>query len=226
MKKKMFTIIYVVLTLITLKLFATYFINEISILNYNKKVYKPQSTLGLLLLNFPEPCIAHYNLGNIYYRNNDFGSAIFEYEKALNSFPSHTQECDIRINLALAKLKQINEDDKSELNITATLDILYEAREILYTHGCANENDETGHKKEAEQLEEDINKKIRELQNSAQQPQNEPNSDDQEQPEEEMDVLEAILKELQNQGYSERQNHLENMKNLDIPYTYYPGKKW
>jgi len=40
------------------------------------------------------------------------------------------------------------------------------------------------------------------------------------------DEIEEKLKEIQKESASERQEHLESMKQLDKPYKYYPGKRW
>ena len=114
--KKFFIAIYIVLIFIAVKLTFTFYMNEKFIDNYNQQIYSYDDIQYLFILNIFEPYIAYYNYGNILYQNSDFEEAIVQYRKALTLFPPQRKECDIRINLALAMLKQINEDDKSEEN--------------------------------------------------------------------------------------------------------------
>lgn len=156
-------VIYTLLLLILIKLIIRFCINESFISEYNNGQYDEGKIQKLLILNIEEPYIAHYNYGNLLYKNADFYGAISEYNKALALFPAKEKECSIRINLALAMLKNINEEEVSEDNTKNTLEILKNAREVLCENGCANRNDDNGHSAEAEKLKKDIDKKIQEL---------------------------------------------------------------
>ena len=53
----------------------------------------------------------YYNLGNAYYRNNELGKAIYNYELARKLQPDDE---DVRINLAIASSKTIDKIDSKE----------------------------------------------------------------------------------------------------------------
>ncbi len=69
MKKKILTIIEVLLLILLIKLVATFIINEIFIQNYNKGKYNTDNLKILSITNFPESYILHYNQGNTLYQN-------------------------------------------------------------------------------------------------------------------------------------------------------------
>lgn len=227
--KKVLIIIYIVLLLILVKLISSFCINEIFILEYNEKKYKKDYVETLFILNISQPCIAHYNYGNVLYQNSDFDGAILEYKKALNMFPSKEEECSIRINLALAMIKKINEEDKNDDNKNIILQILKDAREVLCENGCANKSDNNGHSTQAEKLKNDIDNKIKELQTEEEQEKNEKNQNndinEKNQEEKKIDEKEEKLKELQKKGREERDADLSYTKQM-MEYEYYNGKKW
>ena len=232
--KKFFIAIYIVLIFIAVKLAFTFYTNEKFIDNYNEQIYSYDDIQYLFILNIFEPYIVHYNYGNILYQNGDFEEAIVQYRKALTLFPPQGKECDIRINLALAMLKQINEDDESEENREKILDILEEAKQVLCEKGCANEYDDNGHSEEAERLKKDIENKQKELQNN-EEPDSENDKNDKEDDKEndkeneteEQNTLNEKEKQLRNiqvEGGAERRQELDNT-NI-VGYDYYPGKRW
>ena len=162
MKKRVIAV-FIIFVVIWLKLICTYSINEIFIMQYNAKKYEENFVKKLFIGNFLEPYIAHYNYGNVLYKNNNYDKAIEEYNKALKLYPKHDRECKIRINLALAMLKKIDEKDESEDNKKTTLSILNSAKEVLFEHGCANRDDNNGHNEDAEKLKKEIEEKENEL---------------------------------------------------------------
>lgn len=227
--KKFFIAIYIILIFIAVKLAFTFYMNEKFIDNYNQQIYSYDDIQYLFILNIFEPYIAYYNYGNILYQNGDFEEAIVQYKKALTLYPPQRKECDIRINLALAMLKQINEDDKSEENRQKILNILEEAKQVLCEKGCANEYDNNGHSEEAERLKKDIENKEKELQNSEEsesenEEENENEKENEEQEKNTLDEKEEQLRNIQVESGTERQDELESINIWG--YDYYSGKRW
>ena len=140
MKKKIFIILYVFLILVCGRQLLNYFYNKHIVEEYLAGNYTVNENL-LLSLNIIEPYIAYYNNGNILYKNHLYEEAIEAYEDALScpGIPER-RECSIRINLALAKIALLPDDYDARANINDSLDILYDARNILIEGGCANED--------------------------------------------------------------------------------------
>lgn len=219
--KKILKIIYAILIVILLKLVMTFSINESFIVSYNNGKYETLKAQSMLLLNISEPYVAHYNYGNVLYQKNDFQGAIDEYQRALELFPPKYKECDIRINLALAMLQEIDEvnDDKDKI-----LDILHEAKEVLIEDGCAHENDDNGHSEDAEKLKADIEKMEEQLKDSTTESEEEK---EEEEETEEVDEKQKQLEEIQNQATQERQQEMTDYNiSSDTSYYRYRGKKW
>ena len=114
--------------------------------------------------NFNQPYIAYYNAGNIAYQNGDMKEAIKNYDKALELNGSHKKECNIRINKALALIDGIVTEVKTEEDIQKSLDLLYEARDVLLEEDCATDSD-TGHDPEAQRLKNEIDELIQQYEN-------------------------------------------------------------
>ena len=163
-KTKIGPIILVILLVLAFKIILNYVLNGIFLDRYSDNIYDDGLAKSLTYVNFIEPYIAHYNLGNSYYKNREYESAITEYEKALKGFPPKYKECSIRINLVLAKIALIDKEHyKDEDQKENTLKILYECLEILYEDGCAHREDMNGHSQTAEKLKLEILKIIQEL---------------------------------------------------------------
>lgn len=172
-KKVIRRILYVfllILIVIMIKLLFNTIINSNVISRYENNEYLEEDAKKLLFANVFDKHIAHYNLGNIYYQKGDFSKAIEEYDVALKHVKSEEDDCKIRINKCLAMLELIDFSvldneyvEKSDIdNLIAELK---RARKIITENGCANENDDKGHNKDAEKLKKDIDKKIKELEN-------------------------------------------------------------
>lgn len=235
MNKKILTIIEVILLIILIKLFSTFLLNGIFIAKYNKEKYDLNDLKILSLINFPESYIFHYNQGNVLYQNGKYDEAIEEYYTSLEKNPPERKECSIRINLALAKLKTLKSE--TEENKKKNIEILKQARKILCENGCANENDSNGHNEKAQELKDDIDKKLKELESEQEDDDNK--GDDEKKGDKEKDnnskgnnktkEAEEKLKKLQEEALGERQKELEVNERLwsnDYSFIYYDGKTW
>ena len=208
-----------------------YLVNEKFISLYENGEYEEENIESLSLLNINEPYIYYYNLGNVYYKNDDFDNAIESYERALELHPTKEKECDIRINLALAKLEKIDDDYNQEENIDKTLDILDEAREVLLEKDCATE-DGDGHNSEAQELKEDIDDFEEELKKNKKE-ENDKDSDkdkDEEQQDNYTEDAKEKLLEKKKQTYENRLDGMETVNSImdwdNSGYDYYDGKTW
>ena len=160
MKKKVLTVIFVILILLTIKILSNILINSILINNYNNGKYVDTQANSLTFLNFIQSYIARYNLGNINYQKGEYDKAIEEYEKALKGFVPKNKECSIRINYALAICKKVSVDESDQDSISNAIKEYEKAIDILTQKGCAGKEDNTGHNKKAEQLKKDIEQEI------------------------------------------------------------------
>lgn len=218
MKKKVL-IVYIILIFIVIKLTSTFFINESFISKYNKGNYDKNQVKKLFFLNIIQPYIAHYNYGNVLYKNSDFDGAIEEYNKSLKLFPSEEKECSIRINLALAMLAKLDEKESVEEKI----EILNDAKAKLCEDDCKNEN--------VQQLKSDIDKMLEELnksENSEEQENKDKKTDEKEnenQEKQEVDKIKQQLEQFQKEAGSVRQDDLDYIRSVSYE-EYYSGKRW
>ena len=162
MKKKIIICVYIVMLLIASRLLFTYVYNEYVISKYNDGDYDINMKPAMMC-NWIQPYIAHYNAGNIHYKNGDYRAAIDEYNLAMAKEPADEHICHTRINMALAIIKMIPEDYSSEENIDKTVELLTNARDILIKNDCAKDK-EAGHSKEATKLREEIDAILKSLQ--------------------------------------------------------------
>lgn len=173
------TIIYVafsILGLVLLKFAFTYFYNEWVKSKYNDGYYKENFSL-LENMNFTERYIVYYNNGNVFYKQRNYQDAIDNYEIALEMDPPEEddRDCQIRINLSLAKLALLPEEPANEEELDETIKVLKECLDILSEHECATE-DGDGHNNRAQRLYDEIKQRLDELENQKEQSQQE--SDD------------------------------------------------
>lgn len=169
------------------------------------------------------------NKGNEYYKKGEYDAAIKAYQKALNRHPSHQMECMLRINLVLAMVTPIDPTEITDSQIADTIQLLEDAKEILYAHGCATE-DGNGHNQEAQTLKEDIDRfeeELKELQEN--EPEDDTENQESEQPTEENEVneqdIQNQLKEIQKQSTEERNQELTESESLDN-FDFYDGQTW
>lgn len=227
MKKKILIGIYIVMLLICGKLTFNYIYNAIAIYRYHQYDYSV-NVKPLMIFNWSEPCIAHYNQGNLYYENDSFEDAITSYERALKLHPSKEKECAIRINLALAMLGTMAEDYSASENVDTSLEILNGARDVLLEKGCATENG-TGHSETAEQLKEEIEAMMKQLE---QPPENDPEKneetkeenkteDEQKKAEDAFeDDVKKTLQEKQSKANQQRKESLDDYEEFDKDYNF------
>ena len=170
MKKKiLFAIaicVYSILVLLCAKQALNYFYTESFRERYKKEDYSTNEDL-LKVGNVIEPYKVYYNNGDICYRNGDYEGAIENFETALDSLPTKSDECKIRINLALSMMQTMQDEYNSPENIEDSLDILYTARDVLTENGCATDEGD-GHSKTAEELKTDIDELINQLEEEQQ----------------------------------------------------------
>lgn len=242
MKKKILTILEVLLLLILIKLVATFVINEIFIKKYDNGNYDVKNIKILDFANFPESYIVYYNRGNIYYQNEQYKEAIEEYNKALENHPTKKKECSIRINLALATLQDLSGSDNSEENKNRNIEILKSARGILCEKNCAGEKDNNGHSEEAEKLKADIDKILKKLEEKEQGGDDGEESEEGEEQEEnkenksnkgnksEVEKAEEELMKIQQESLKERQEEITSNENMfgenSVEALFYEGKRW
>lgn len=215
MKRKTL-IFYIILILIIIKLPATFLMNEKFISNYNNGIYRESEVKKFLYLNFIESYIAHYNYGNVLYKNNNFDKAITEYKKALKRFPPEEKECSIRINLALSMLARINENDNKDDKIKA----LQDARQELCNDTCENEK--------VKQLKLEIDEMIKSLNENNQNEEDEPEENEEqedEQKEKNKNEIQEQLEKIQKDAKKARDEELDYI-NSSVGQDYYNGKRW
>ena len=103
-----------IIGLILLKLTFTFTLNKIIISRYNRSIYDNMIKI-LYVFNFNEPYIVYYNHGNILYQQNIYAESIKKYETALQKKPPEKKVCDIRVNLSLAIIKNIDINSSTNL---------------------------------------------------------------------------------------------------------------
>lgn len=234
MKRKFIACIYTVLFLICAKQFLNYLYNESVISKYNRQDYSA-TTAPLLWGNFFEPYIAHYNTGNIYYKEGKYLDAIAEYEKALESNPPKFKECSIRINLALSMIGLIEKDYAAPENIDDTIEQLKSAKSVLTEKNCATKEGD-GHNGTSEKLKDEIDALLEQLENqegegSGSDTENEEENQEETETKEEEDVQEEDIKEqlLENQSDAnqDREEEIQFMEELDMGINFDPdGVIW
>ena len=216
-KKRIWICVCILLLLLSFNLTFHYFYNEHMIEKYNHQEY----SLGgnpLLFCNWFQPYVAHYNMGNIYYQNEEYADAMYEYQRALDANPGKGKECSVRINLALAILKTMETDYDSEENVEDSLEKLREARSVLLEEDCATEAGD-GHSETAEELKCEIDEMIQKLEENQEAEYDNHAPQDDTESEEAEDAYEKEIKEtLQEQqadSYEERTQALQEQEDLN-----------
>lgn len=163
----LFLFLWIIIILLIIFLLVRFLINYNYVSNYGMEEFSKDDLKPLLFGNISESYIVYYNRGNIEFDNGNYDSAITEYNLALEKNPPKKKECNIRINLAFAMLKKLNFGDRAtEEKKNKLIEELEKAKEVLTEKGCAHENDNNGHSKDAQTLKNDIDKFIEEIKNN------------------------------------------------------------
>lgn len=160
--KKLLTAGLIVSVVLFLVMGTNYISNEKMIKNYENEIYKINQ---LDFLGIFQPYIAAYNRGNIEYQMGNYNRAVEYYEDALKKHPPKKKECKIRTNLVLAKIAGIDFENLSQNEVEETIGILEEGIQILTEKNCANEDQQSGHDSQAQQLEIELQQIIDALKN-------------------------------------------------------------
>ncbi len=230
MKKRIVAGMYVLMFIVCAKLGFQYIYNEYVIEQYEQENYSIDAG-PLQSGNWIQPYVAHYNMGNIYYQNEEYENAITEYKTALELKPGKDRECSVRINLALAMIKNMGKDYDSEEKVESSLETLKEARNILLENNCATENGD-GHNETAEELKEEIDEMIEELEKTKKKDiddDNRSNDDPKEKKDDEtkeQDIKENLQKQQQ-EAYKERAGSLESYEEFEYEMNFdLDGRVW
>lgn len=223
MKKKILSIVIIILSAILFKLICSYAINEVIIHNYNNGLYNSALIKTLYKFNFNQPYIVYYNEGNILYKKENYYNATVNYNKALKKWVPKKKVCDIRINLALSMIKDIDPNASTQ----TIYDNLEDAKYVLYEDNCASPTDSSGRSQEAEKLEEEIKELQKNLsEKSSGGSSNDSDEDGEEENEEDYEDIEEQLKEIEKEANASRQEDSTKYENMGGGYSYYNGKRW
>lgn len=229
MRNKVLALIYIILVVITIKLIYNVSLNSIVVSAYKEENYLDNEAKTMTIFNVSQSYIANYNYANILYQEGKYEEAIKEYKKALFYMIPKEKECSIRINYALANCKTVKLDEQDEESIKMAIEKYEEAVKILIKKGCANEYDNEGHSKEAQELKNDIQKEIDRLKNlkkpgegSGEEENND--SDSQENEEEEIQNLEDKIQSIKEEATKVQREKEEQYKNFGR-YDYNKNQK-
>ena len=208
------TICFIVSLLVTLKLWISFSLNEMFISKYERNIYDNSPVQAMMLMNFPEGYIAHYNLGNYYYETNSMIAAEKEYQEALKTVPD-SRVCDVRLNLGLTMTAMLSDNsDNIKNDIEKILDVLLE-------NDCANKNG-NGRHAGAQQLYNVLIKILNGvdvIDNGGTDTDGDPERDESEMSEEELE--EWLQKQAEESQYEHNNDYYSGEE-----YEYYNGKTW
>ena len=153
--------------------------------------YHPEIEERLTELNFPDGYIVWYNLGNYYFEEGDYKEAEDCYYRAIECGIPYEKECEVKINLALAMINQLSDEEWDsflDAETSAEMDAqarnvektLITARTILIEDGCAHEDDEDGHNEQAQILKDEIDELLNKDDEEEDDEEENENQDDQE----------------------------------------------
>ena len=170
MRKKVLLTVLCIVVVILLKLICDYILNTIQVNSYKEEKYNADLAQLVATLKFNKSHAANYNYGNVLYQKGDYDGAIEQYKNALDTIVPSGEECDIRVNYALAICKTVKlekEDEKDEAKVKEAIKKYESAIDVLVAVECAHRNDNNGHDKDAQQLKNDIQKEIDRLKNQS-----------------------------------------------------------
>lgn len=155
------TIVYIFVIVICGKQALNYFYHNHVQAAYDEKDYSINENL-LKTANYVESYIVYYNNANIAYQNKQFDEAIENYDMALTYDVPEKKRCNIYINKSLTVIATLPDDYEEYENIDDSIEILEDARDVLFEDGCASKKGK-GHSKEAEKLRQEIDDEIERL---------------------------------------------------------------
>lgn len=243
MVKKIIAVAGILCALCFTLLCINYVSNEKFIDRYNDRLYENSRITPVL--GFTQPYIYHYNQGNIYFKNNDYDGAEYEYRRALGYNPSSRYDCSTRINLALSMVRPIDAESVTKENLDEVIEILESAKDVLIENGCAHRDDDDGHNKDAQTLKneiDDFEDMLRQQVENQQNQQNQGNggsssdendsqsesSTDEEQEQSGSDTLEDQLNDLQKDSLEQRQQEMDeyDYNSDDMDFSHSGSKPW
>ena len=112
MKQIKYILLFVVMVFTTAASFANNDLQAKAEKLYSEKKYKEViDTYEAILKEGSTSYKLHYNLGNAYYKNNELGKAIYNYELAIKLQPNNK---DVKVNLRIANEKTIDKIESKE----------------------------------------------------------------------------------------------------------------
>ena len=217
--KKILKLLVIILGIILIKFIFTFFLNEIIIWNYNNDRYNDILIKLLYPLNYNQTYIVYYNNGNILYRKEKYTEAIERYNKAIDKKPPQNRICDVRINLALAMIKEID----NSFDYKTAYNQLESAKDNLYNNNCANPIDNSGYSEEAEKLEEEIKELQKNLNKTSN---NNPTPTDNNGNNDPEDTnIQDKLNDINKRANENRQSDMTTYENMGNGSSY-SGKRW
>lgn len=163
MRNKILLTVLCIVIVILLKLIGDSVLNTIQVNSYNEGKYNAELAQLVATLSFNKSHVANYNYGNVLYQQGNYEGAIEQYKTALNTIVPSKEECDIRVNYALAICKTVKlekEEESDEAKVEDAIKKYESAIDVLVEVECAHRNDNNGHDKDAQQLKNDIQKEI------------------------------------------------------------------
>ena len=108
--RRIVSVLSICMMICAVLLVARFSVNAYFVSSYNAGSNDTSAEEVLLLLNFPEGYVPNYNIGNARYREENYKEAAGYFQDALRSGPSdqNGDNCDIRVNLALSLLHEID----------------------------------------------------------------------------------------------------------------------
>lgn len=218
--KKVGYVLYIILFVICFHFSVRFFLNEIGIHRYHNYNFDNGIVNYLMILNYPEPYIVHYNKGNNLYQEGKYEEAIEEFSEAMKTVKGD-RKCKVEINLALSKIKLVNFDDAK-----TAIKELKEIQKILLEDNCATE-DNNGKDEESQELYNELEKKKEETKEKNGDNNDDNKDDDENEDEQDSDEQKQKEKELEDK-LKEQQEQSSNERNKvdQRDYQYYDGKKW
>lgn len=210
--KKIIYGIWILLFVICFHLSFRYIINEVYIGKYNNSIYENNIVNFLLLFNYPESYVAHYNKGNNYYNLKEYDNAINEYNSALKTVRGD-RRCKVLINLSLSKLELI------DLKSSDVRQKLIDIQNILLDSDCAT-SDNKGKNEDAQELYNEIEKMLNSSGGGSKDQDDDKKDDNKNNNQNDYSDIEKKLKEQQQQASDDRE---ENQRR---EYQTYNGKSW